>query len=107
MRKFYVVFILTGAFVFQYCSSSKKAAKHAAPAVTYTANIQPVIATSCSPCHIAGKGNKKSLDNYTAASSTIDEILSRIQRNPGEKGFMPAMHPKLDDATINLFKQWK
>src|SRR5436305_7777965 len=104
MRKIYVVLILTGLFVFQYCSSSKKAAKQAAahPSVTYAANIQQVVATSCSPCHIAGKGNKKSLDNYTAASSNIDDILSRIQRNPGEKGFMPAMHPKLDDATINL-----
>lgn len=107
MRKLSIAIILVAcSFSLQFCSSSKKAAAKPAP-VTYEHNIMPVITSSCSPCHIAGKGNKKSLDNYTAASSSIDEIIARIQKTPGEHGFMPAMHPKLSDSTINVFVQWK
>ena len=99
-------FLISTAFIFQYCSSSKKgvATKFV---VTYENSIGTIIQGSCAPCHIAGKGNKKSLDNYTAASRTIDDIVARIQKNPGEMGFMPMMHPKLADTTINLFVQWK
>jgi mono/diheme cytochrome c family protein len=107
MQKISIAFILIStAFIFQYCSSSKKA--HAAKfTVTYENSVSTIIQGSCAPCHIAGKGNKKPLNNYTAAGSTIDEIIARIQKNPGERGFMPMMHPKLADSTINLFVQWK
>jgi hypothetical protein len=107
MRKaLYLPLVLAFALFLQFCSSSKKAASTTA-AVTYEANIQPVVMSSCSPCHIPGKGNKKPLDTYTAVSSTVDDIITRIQKNPGEKGFMPAMHPKLPDSTINAFIAWK
>ena len=65
------------------------------------------MAGSCGPCHITGKGNKKPLDSYAAVSTTIDDIIVRVQKNPGEKGFMPAMHPKLPDSTINALIAWK
>jgi len=107
MRKLYLPLIIAGVFVFQFCSSSKKAASSTPAAITYEKNIMPVISTSCSPCHIPGKGNKKPLDTYAAASTTVDDIITRIQKNPGEKGFMPAMHPKLPDSTINAFVAWK
>jgi mono/diheme cytochrome c family protein len=107
MKKFSIGFIIISlAFIFQYCSSSKKASAGKF-VVTYENSISNLIQGSCAPCHIAGKGNKKPLDNYTAASSTIDEIIVRIQKNPGERGFMPMMHPKLQDSTINVFVKWK
>lgn len=108
MRKLFVGLLLGTAFLFQYCSSSKKAAS-AKPtsAVTYEGNIKPIVQASCSPCHIEGKGNKKSLDNYKAASGTVDEIIARIQKNPDERGFMPSRHPKLADSTIQQFISWK
>lgn len=108
MRKVLVILLFAGSVVFQFCNSTKKASKSVSTsAVTYDANIKPIIQASCSPCHIAGKGNKKSLDNYTAASNNINEILERIQKNPGEHGFMPARHPKLSQDTIQLFAAWK
>jgi cytochrome c553 len=101
------IILFTTIVVFQYCTSSKKASSATPAALTYENNIRTVIETSCSPCHIAGKGNKKPLDSYVAASGTIDDIIARIQKNPGERGFMPSMHSKLSDSTIHLFVQWK
>lgn len=108
MRKVLVILLLAGTVVFQFCNSTKKASKSAnASAVTYESTIRPIIQASCSPCHIPGKGNKKPLDTYAAASANINDILERIQKNPGEHGFMPARHPKLSQDTIQLFSAWK
>jgi nitrate/TMAO reductase-like tetraheme cytochrome c subunit len=101
-----IAFLLTGIF-FQYCSSSKKAHKTSTPAITYTNHVQSIIATSCSPCHIPPGGNKKALNSYTAAKDNIDDIISRIEKNPTDRGFMPFKHPKLPDSTIQVFVQWK
>ena len=106
MKKlFFFLFIVT-MIVFQYCSSSRKA-KKSAPVLTYTTRVQPIIAASCSPCHFPPGGNKKPLNSYVAAKDNIDDIISRIQKNPGDKGFMPFKHPKLPDSTIQVFVQWK
>jgi cytochrome c553 len=106
MRKIVTtLLLLTAVLFFQFCSHSKKLA--APVAVNYETNVQPIIQTSCAPCHIAGKGNKKSLDNYLAAKDNVDEILARIQKSPTEKGFMPVMHDKLPDATIAVIANWK
>ena len=107
MKKLSVILLVVTAITFQYCSSTRKAAKAGEPKLTYTANIQPLMVANCSPCHFPPKGNKKAYDNYLAVKTDIDSILSRIQKNPNEKGFMPFKHPKLSDSTINVFVQWK
>jgi cytochrome c553 len=105
MRKIFVtLLLLTAVFLFQFCSSSKKVA---APIVNYQTNIQPIIQSSCTPCHIAGKGNKKSLDNYVAARDNVEDILARIQKNKTDHGFMPMMHEKLAEKDIAAFIEWK
>lgn len=97
-------FILT-ATLFAYCSSSRKAASTSA--VNYVADIQPLVESKCAPCHFPDKGGKKlALDNYHALSLNINEVIRRIQLNPGEKGFMPMKHDKLSDSAINVFKAW-
>ena len=106
MKKLTAVSLLFAAFVFQYCHSAKKAQK-AHVDVTYEANVQPIIAASCSPCHIPPGGNKEPLNTYAGASKNIDAMIERIQKNPGDKGFMPFKHPKLSDSTIHVFVQWK
>jgi hypothetical protein len=105
MKKICVLLLVMSPFVLQFCSSSKNAMK--APAVTYDANVQPLMVSNCSPCHFPPKGNKKAYNNYTAVKSDIDSILIRINKNPNEKGFMPFKHPKLADSTINVLVQWK
>jgi hypothetical protein len=106
MKKLFVLLLLTAPFVLQFCSSSKNAAK-VVPKISYTSNVQPLILTNCSPCHIPPKGRLKPLDTYVSAISNIDSILSRVNKNPDEKGFMPFKHPKLADSTINVLVQWK
>lgn len=109
------LFLLSGAaltvFILANCSSSRKAASKTTEAakLTYSSNVQAVITTYCSPCHIPAKGgNKKPYDNYANVKTDIDEIIRRIELNPGEKGFMPFRKPaKLSDSTIAVFKQWK
>jgi uncharacterized membrane protein len=110
MKKLYV-FAAIGvlATALTYCSSAKKAAKAAAAAKTnYTTAVAPVVAASCSPCHIAGKGNKKPYDNYANVKSDIDEIIKKIELNPTDRGFMPFRRAtKLSADTIAIFKKFK
>lgn len=107
MKKICILLLLITTLVLQFCSSSKNAAKTTMPKLTYTSHVQPLIVSKCSPCHIPPKGRMKAYDNYTAVKAGIDSILDRVNRNPGDKGFMPFKHPKLPDSTINVLVQWK
>lgn len=92
-----------------YCSSAKKAAKQAAAAkTTYASTVAPVISAACAPCHIAGQGNKKPYDNYANVKSDIDEMIRRVELNPGDRGFMPFRRSyKLGADTIAILKKFK
>ncbi len=93
--------------VFSYCSASKKANASMAP-TTYEANVAQLVTANCSPCHIPAKGGKKlALDTYDALKTNIDSVIVRIEKHPGEKGFMPFKKTRLSDSTIAVFKQWK
>lgn len=108
MKKISFILMIVFVSTLQFCSSSKKAASvKPATQVNYTANIQPLIMAHCAPCHIPPKGFKKAFDTYDAAKSNIHEIITRIQKNPGDPGFMPLKHEKLSDSIINVFVQWK
>lgn len=106
--------MISGVWVFQFCSSSKKAttatATETTPAiakVTYAADVEPLIKANCAPCHFPPKGNKEPLNTYEAAKENAGEMIKRIQMHPDERGFMPFRHPRLSDSTINVFVQWK
>ncbi len=107
------VFVLTGlataVLVLTNCDPSKKVAATPVPKMTYEANLQTAIMSNCTPCHIPAKGgNKKAYDNYANVKTDIDEMIRRIELNPGEKGFMPFKKTaKLSDSTVNVFKQWR
>jgi nitrate/TMAO reductase-like tetraheme cytochrome c subunit len=106
MKKLVLFVLVALVTVFQFCSSSKKAASESLN-VTYAKNVQPIIQANCSPCHIPPQGRAKALNSYDAAKTHADEIITRIKKNPEEKGFMPAKHPKLSDSTIAVFERWK
>lgn len=107
MKKINTILALCTIVFFQYCTSSKKTSSATNPVrVTYVADVQPTILANCSPCHIPPKGFKKALDTYDAAKANINDIIARINMNPGEKGFMPFKHSKLSDSLINIFVKW-
>lgn len=100
--------LLALPFAFQFCSSTKKSRKAiAVPKVTYMANVQQTIVANCSPCHIPSKGFKRAFNSYDSPRLNIDEMIVRIEKQPGEKGFMPYKHNKLSDSTIMVFVNWK
>ncbi len=109
MKKFFVIAI-TGftIILLSNCSSAKKTTKVEVPKLTYETNMTATIMSNCTPCHIPSKGgNKKAYDNYANVKTDIDEMIRRIELNPGDRGFMPFKKAKLSDSTIAVFKQWK
>jgi mono/diheme cytochrome c family protein len=100
--------VVCTAVFFANCTSSKKVASVAAPAVTYTGNVEQLLVANCSPCHFPAKGgNKLAFDNVANARDNIDNLISRIEMHPGDRGFMPFKRDRLSDSVINVFKQWK
>ena len=104
MKKLTLFLFVLMVAVFQFCSSSKKI--QAPPKMTYATNLQPTIAGNCSPCHV-GQAKSGHLDTYLDAKKRIDDMITRIQKNPTEKGFMPFKHAKLPDSTIQVFVKWR
>lgn len=114
MKKLGILSILTLVVVlFVECSSSKKATSSSttttpASRFTYAGNIEAIVATKCTPCHIPSKGgNKKAFDTHESVRANIDSIIYRISLNPGDKGYMPFKRPKLSQDTISIFSDWK
>ncbi len=109
MKKIFVVAVLLGAILLQFCSPSNKIAKAppAPPKFTYEANVKALVAAKCAPCHIPPQGNKEPLNTFAGAVKNIDQMLRRTQLNPGERGFMPQRNPKLSEADIHVLAQWK
>jgi uncharacterized protein YceK len=107
MKKTCLLLVVLFAFILQFCTSIRYAKSGKSGKVTYVNNIQPIVMNSCSPCHIPPEGKKKAYHTYAAVKADIDSILTRINKNPNEKGFMPMRHPKLSDSTINVFVRWK
>lgn len=108
MKKFFVLSIIVIAtMVLSNCSSTKKIA--AVPKSTYSTDLSMLIMKNCVPCHVPAKGgNKKPYDNFANVKTDIDEIIRRIELNPGERGFMPFKKTaKLNDSTITAFKKWR
>jgi len=108
MRKLSLLCILAaGAFILSNCSATKKAASKEPAKLSYAANIQPLVAEKCSPCHFPDKGRVKPLNTFAAIKDNADEIIRRIKLHPGERGFMPMKRERLSDSTIAIFEQWK
>jgi hypothetical protein len=110
MKKVFTLFLISGLVVFLVnCNPAKKATGSPASVTTWEAHVQPLVMTHCTPCHIPAKGgNKKAYDNYANVKTDIDEMIRRIELNPGDRGFMPfRAKEKLSDSIINVFKEFR
>lgn len=107
MKKFLILGLIASTSLFMvHCGSAKKA--QASAKATYSKDVLAVIESKCTPCHIPSKGGKKTAyDVYANVKADIDNIIRRIELNPGERGFMPMRGEKLNAETIALFKKWK
>lgn len=108
MKKLFITcFLIVTAIIFYQCSSAKKTTV-ATPSVTYKNQVHTLVMNNCAPCHIPEKGgNKKPLDTYTSLRESINDVIDRIELNPGERGFMPFKKAKLSDSIIAIFKAWQ
>ena len=106
MKKALTFIFIIIAFTLQFCTSSKRMTASKRMPLTYAANIQPLMAANCTPCHFPPKGFKKPYNTYQSVKTDIGEIIARIGKNPDEKGFMPFKHPKLSDSVIHVFVAW-
>ncbi len=113
MKNIYLSVTVFVVLVFAACSKKISPAKTVSepPKIimtTYAVDILPLIQMKCSPCHLPSKGgNKPNFENYISAQKSGAEMVSRIERNPGERGFMPFRQPtKLTVEEIAVFKKW-
>jgi mono/diheme cytochrome c family protein len=115
MKKIFIISSFAAVSVLlAYCCGPKQtaatpaAAKVVVPKSTYESNVSAVVLASCSPCHVPSKGgNKRPYDNFANVKADIDEIIRRVEMEPGTRGFMPMKGQKLSAETIAVFKKWK
>jgi hypothetical protein len=106
MKKLLLISMVAIIMLFQFCTP--KAAQMAIPKAYYQNDVANIVATSCAPCHIPPKGFKKPYTSFDAVKGDINEIIRRVQLNPGEQGFMPyKAAAKLPDSLINILLKWK
>jgi len=75
----------------------------------YTENIKSIIESNCTACHSgSGPSGGLLLDTYTTAFNAVKsgDVLDRIQREPGEPGFMPPSGQKLSAENISLIQMF-
>ena len=94
--------------VFSFCSSCEKAAVAVEPATNYETKVAKLVTGHRSACHIPAKGvNKLALNTCSAVWDNIVAVIARIEKNPGEKGFMPFKNDKLPGVTTAVLKERK
>lgn len=113
MKKFKILLIsIPLSIVLMNCGSSKKVATEYIPIekkVSYETDIKPIIATSCTPCHIPPQGRKEPLENYTHVKENIGAILERVKLPKDNRKFMPPINkkPALAADQITLLEKWQ
>ena len=102
-----ILFIAALSLVIVNCGSSKKAKVE--PKISYKTDIEPIISTSCIPCHIPPQGKKEPLENYDHVKANIASILERVQLPQDNRKFMPPVNkkPALTADQIALLLKWQ
>ena len=77
------------------------------PAISYEAEVLPILKESCSPCHAEGS----KLSNYAANDEALlkanaSSVLARIQLDQNEKGFMPKGGSPLSPENLKTLRDF-
>lgn len=93
------------------CSASRKGKSDyiEAKKLSYETDIKPIIANSCTPCHIPPQGKKEPLENYIHVKENIGAILERVSLPQDNRKFMPPVNkkPALTEAQIAVLVKWQ
>ncbi|MBL0183084.1 MAG: cytochrome c [Chitinophagaceae bacterium] len=113
MKQLFAPITLVTLIIFVSCAkktgpANSSAAEAPKPkATSYTTDVLPLLQARCTPCHFPSKGgNKANFETYATVSKFGAAMLERVQKNPGERGFMPMRNPKLSEAEIATIKKW-
>ena len=117
MKKLFVSSVVIAVIVFAACTPKTNPSTTATTnptteepkpmATTYTSEVWPLIQSKCTPCHIPSKGGRTaSFETYESAKKYGAQMITRIELNPTDRGFMPFKHDKLSADEIALFKKW-
>ncbi len=112
MKNIFVIATLFIVLIFAACAKKTTPTQTAAEppktkATSFVTDVQPLIQAKCSPCHLPSKGGfKTSFETYAAAQKYAAAMVVRIEKNPGESGFMPFKQTKLSAEEIAVFKKW-
>lgn len=78
--------------------------------ITYTEHIKPIIDANCVACHSnpAVGGASVPMTNFEEVRLVFEntDALDRMNRQPGESGFMPLYDTRLPQTSIDLVEQW-
>jgi hypothetical protein len=107
----FALLILPVSLVLINCNSTKKGAEYTKveKKISYKTDIQPIIATSCTPCHIPPQGRKEPLENYDHVKANIVTILERVKLPQDNRKFMPPVNkkPALTTDQVALLVKWQ
>lgn len=78
--------------------------------ITYNTHVASIIDNNCVNCHSnpAVAGASVPMTNYEEVKFVFEntDALNRMNRQPGESGFMPKYGVRLPQASIDLVEQW-
>ncbi len=92
------------------CSSTRKGKDYVdAKKISYNTDVQPIIANSCTPCHMPPQGRKEPFANYEQVKTHIAEIIERVTLPQDNRKFMPPVNkkPALTEAQVAVLVNWQ
>jgi len=94
------------------CNTAKTSTMDTLPkekALSFNADILPIMQTSCTPCHFPPEGRKKPLENYANVKENIKDIIARVKLPKDHVQFMPFKNkkPALNDSLIAVLEKWE
>lgn len=106
-----IALILPLSILMVNCSSAGKgkSAYVEAKKISYETDIKPIIATSCTPCHMPPQGRKEPFQNYEQVKEHITAIIARVKLPQDDRKFMPPMNkkPALTDDQVAVLVKWQ